>query len=157
MSNVSGLDLALFLGGIWAAGKSMLDASAFVNDLRDSVVVGEKDGQALSLRHRRVLRIDWLLTMIGTVSFPIVYSTLLYVIASRLKPVLDNLYSVLLVVCAVPLIGSVLFIVCGVLDWRLMCAAIDDASESRIVVPSQHAQVSANASEASHNTIGQVS
>jgi len=130
MSDSPGIELALFLGGIWAAGKGMLDASSFVNGLRDAVVTGVKDGVALTFPHRRTLRIDWLLTMMGTVLFPVVYSVLLFVIADRLKTSLGGLHTVLLVVCVVPLAGSILFTCCGVLDWRLMSSVLGDTSEA---------------------------
>src|ERR671919_552777 len=80
MSLESATQLALFLAGIWAATKAMLDATAFVNALRDTVVIGRKDGETLMHSHRRTLRNDWLLTMIGAVLFPTIYSAFLFVI-----------------------------------------------------------------------------
>jgi hypothetical protein len=64
MSLESATQLALFLAGIWAATKAMLDATAFVNALRDTVVIGRKDGETLTHSHRRTLRNDWLLTIV---------------------------------------------------------------------------------------------
>ena len=112
------LELAVFVGGIWAATKSMLDASLFVNNLRDTVVTGVKDGITLSLAHRSVLRTHWLLTMAGTIGFQWVISALLFVVACRSNAVV--VHSVLFIIAFVPLVGSLLFALCGRCDWRLM-------------------------------------
>lgn len=129
MASTAGLELAVFLGGIWAAGKGMLDASTFVNDLRETIVLGVRQGERLTLAHRRVLRVDWLLTMIGTVSFPIIYASLLYVLAVRLKSDLPgDLHAIMFAICFVPLLGSALFITCGIYDWRLISETLRAAA-----------------------------
>jgi len=127
----------LFLAGIWAATKAMLDASAFVNQLRDTVVIGHKEGQPLTLRHREVLRIDWLLTMVGAVLFPSMYSAFLFVIVfGGITDGTAPYRAVLGGVACIPIIGSLLFFVCGIGDWRLMQEALatarQHAQESRL-------------------------
>jgi hypothetical protein len=59
---------AAVFAGLWAAWNAMLQASAFVNDLRESVVIGRRSQETLSLEHRWALRFDWILTMFGTVA-----------------------------------------------------------------------------------------
>jgi hypothetical protein len=125
MSLESATQLALFLAGIWAATKAMLEATAFVNALRDTVVIGRKDGETLTHSHRRTLRNDWLLTMIGAVLFPIMYSAFLFVIIfAGTADVPMPFRLVLGGVACIPIFGSVLFVICGVGDWRLMQQAL---------------------------------
>jgi hypothetical protein len=126
MSLESATQFALFLAGIWAATKAMLDATAFVNALRDTVVIGRKDGETLTHSHRRTLRNDWLLTMIGAVLFPAMYSAFLFVITfAGTADLAVPFQFVLGGVACIPLIGSVLFVICGVGDWRLMQQALE--------------------------------
>ena len=125
MPKIPGIEIAVFLAGFWAATKSMLDASFFVNNLRDTVVIGFKDGHTLSMAHRRALRLDWLLTMTGAVGFPLAFSGILFLVAARVDGNVEGLvHFVLQVVAFVPLLGSALFVICGISDWRLMRKAL---------------------------------
>jgi hypothetical protein len=127
MNGELGVELAVFLGGFWAATKSLLDASAFVNDLRDTVTMGVKGHHSLSLRHRKALRLDWLLTMFGAVAFPLAFSGILFAVAGSVDEKQELVHAVLHVVAYIPLIGSLLFVICGISDWRLMSDAIKNA------------------------------
>jgi hypothetical protein len=127
MNGDLGVELAVFLAGFWAATKSLLDASAFVNDLRDTVTMGVKGHQSLSLMHRKALRLDWVLTMFGAVGFPIAFSGILFAVAASVDKDEVLVHAVLHVVAYIPLIGSLLFAVCGISDWRLMNNAIKNA------------------------------
>jgi hypothetical protein len=119
------MELALFLAGIWAATSSMLTASAFVNDLRDTVVIGIKNDERLSPMHRRVLVYDWLLTMSGAVAFPLMYSAFLIVVVLAGGPGAPRPFQIVLLgVAVVPALGSLLFLLCGIADWRLMRSAM---------------------------------
>jgi hypothetical protein len=123
MSTQDAMQLALFLAGIWAATNAMLSASGFVNDLRDTVVLGAKSGTKLTARHRRVLMYDWLLTMLGAIVFPLMYSAFLAVVVCAGDRGVPLFRVVLLGVASVPALGSMLFLLCGIADWRLMRAA----------------------------------
>jgi hypothetical protein len=141
------LSLAVVLGTIWTLSKGMLDASDFVNKLRDAVVIGYKDGKQLSLRHRRVLRMDWALTMAGTVLFPLVYAVLLGALARHFEGAanLAKFHGLVSVLSAVPVIGSLLFVACGVIDWRLMEATLQEA-EHETAAAAATVKISAGAS-----------
>lgn len=128
-----GIDFAVFLAGIWLSTKSMLEASGFVNELRDCVVIGKKSGERLSPAHRRTLRTDWLLSMAGAVLFPLMYAGFLVLIAVNIT--LDPepgtgtpewLRPILIGVALIPAIGSLLFLACGFGDWRLMRDALKE-------------------------------
>jgi hypothetical protein len=128
MDTASATQLALFLAGIWAASKGMLDASGFVNELRDTVVIGRKQGEALTLAHRTVLRNDWLLTMTAAVLFPAMYAAFLLVIALAHGGEATTPFKFVLVgVACIPIVGSFLFVLCGIGDWRLMQASLGEA------------------------------
>lgn len=127
MNDELGIEVAVFLVGFWAATKSLLDASAFVNDLRDTVTIGVKGDQSLSLAHRKALRLDWLLTMFGAVGFPLAFSGILFAVAASVDEALKLVHAVLHIVAYIPLIGSLLFVICGISDWRLMNDAIRKA------------------------------
>jgi hypothetical protein len=130
METPQALPLGLFLAGFWAATTSMLNASKFVNDLRDTVVIGRKDGKDLLLPHRRVLAYDWLLTMSGAVAFPLMYSVFLMVVVfaggqGGNPPIQIALYGI----ACVPALGSLLFLLCGIADWRLMRSAMSSNAQ----------------------------
>lgn len=127
MDGKLGVEIAVFLAGFWAATKSLLDASAFVNDLRDTVTMGVKGHHSLSLMHRKALRLDWLLTMFGAVGFPVAFSGILFAVAGSVDEKEVLVHAVLRIVAYIPLIGSVLFAICGISDWRLMNDAIKNA------------------------------
>lgn len=123
---------AVLLGGVWAAGNVLLAASAFVNGLRETVVIGFKDKEKLSLAHRRVLRNDWLLTMIGAVSFPLVYGIVLMVLGLSFRTKDTGLPEFAVVMLAsLPIVGAAIFVACGIGDWKLMSRALADAANAK--------------------------
>lgn len=122
---------AVILGGVWVASQALLNASAFVNALRETVVIGRKEGRKLSVPHLRVLKNDWLFTMIGSVAFPLVYGISLLAIGLLLAPSNGIAPRVIVgLLASVPIIGSMLFVACGIGDWKLMSAAVT-AAEAR--------------------------
>src|SRR5260370_14997587 len=76
------------LAGLWANWNSVIQAARFVNDLRESVVTGQKGNRHLTLAHRRAMRFDWLLTMAGAIAVSVVFGVILlgFVLASVPAP-----------------------------------------------------------------------
>jgi len=119
---------AVLLAGVWAAGTVLLSASGFVNNLRETTVIGKKDGVPLCLAHRRVLRNDWLLTMIGAVAFPLVYGIVLMVLGLSFVPKDAALPQFTIIMLAsLPIVGAAIFVACGIGDWKLMGRALAEA------------------------------
>ncbi|HVT60343.1 MAG TPA: hypothetical protein VHR45_18365 [Thermoanaerobaculia bacterium] len=113
------------LAGVWANWNSVIQAARFVNDLRESVVTGQKGNRHLTLDHRRAMRFDWLLTMAGAIAVSVVFGVILLGIVLASVPASDRiLKGVLLLLGLTPILGAVLFVLCGVNDWRLMGKAL---------------------------------
>jgi len=126
------MELALLpLGAFWLTFSSLQAAAGFVNDLREAVITGQKAEVALSLRHRRVLMLDWVLSMLGAVVATFMFSAILFWIAGFVDnlPELKGASTIVVVIAVFPLLSGFMLITCGVSDFRLMRVVLREQQE----------------------------
>jgi hypothetical protein len=126
------MELALLpLGAFWLTFSSLQAAAGFVNELREAVINGQKGEVALSLRHRKVLLLDWLLSMLGAVVATFMFSAILFWIAGYVEslPALKGASTIVAVVAVFPLLSGFMLLACGVSDFKLMKAVLREQQE----------------------------
>lgn len=132
------LELAFLpLASFWVMHSSLLGASKFLNDIRDTVITGVKNGVEISYDHRKVLLWDWKLSLFGTFSacgvfFLLIFWAGFYVLRKRDFPSHGELGHVLILTSFTPIIGGLLFYLCGVSDARLMEDSLDNTKKQKI-------------------------
>lgn len=124
------------LASFWAMFTSLISAAKFVNDIRDTIISGQKDKCDMSIEHRRGLFMDWLLSMIGIIVGCIGFATVTYWMGTYIeRNVTKELAEVALalkLVAMLPAIGAVLFIACGITDTKLIVKALKAGSQKVI-------------------------
>jgi hypothetical protein len=65
------------LAAFWVALDGFLKIAAFTNGLRDSILSGKIGANDITLAHKRVLYIDWKLTMAGYTGTVVVFGFIL--------------------------------------------------------------------------------
>ncbi len=111
------------LATFWATFNSMLKAAELVNNIRDSVLTGVKDGIKLTENARKAMLYDWILVMFGTISASLTFSVIIIWMGWFIHQQSDNLVIIGWVTgltSIAPLIDTVLFILCGKSDYRAM-------------------------------------
>ncbi len=122
-----GLGLSLIpLASFWATFNSLLSAAQFVNEIRDTVISGVKNSAVLSKEVRLSMKYDWILAMIGTIGAALLFAGLLIWMGWYIRIVTSSwpVTGAVWAVASYPIIGSVLFFLCGRSDIKAMNQAI---------------------------------
>ena len=90
-----------------------LKIAAFTNGLRDSILSGKIGANDITLAHKRVLYIDWKLTMAGYTGTVVVFGFILL----RLAELTGSKVSIQGLALSV-FVGAILFVICGIHDSR---------------------------------------
>jgi len=108
------------LAAFWVLLDGMMKMVTFVNGMRDVIITGVKDGVELSNNHRRAIFTDWKLSMVGFVGTDVLLSGVVFSLAKLVPDVRWGIYAVSLAV----LIGAILFVFCGVSDYKAINSAL---------------------------------
>ena len=111
------------LASFWAAFNSMVKVAEFVNSIRDSVLSGMKNNAKLSHKARRCMFFDWKLAMVGVISSSMTFELIMIWMGHYIYEYggeISVIGCVVGITASVPLLGSVLFILCGVSYYRTM-------------------------------------
>ncbi|MFM9046970.1 MAG: hypothetical protein ACKOOH_04830 [Cyanobium sp.] len=101
------------LAAFWVALDGFLKIAAFTNGLRDSILSGKIGSNDITLAHKRVLYIDWKLTMAGYTGTVVVFGFILLGLAGLTGskvPIQGLAFTVF--------VGAILFVICGIHDSR---------------------------------------
>ena len=99
------------LAAFWVALDGFLKIAAFTNGLRDSILSGKIGANDITLAHKRVLYIDWKLTMAGYTKTVVVFGFILL----RLAELTGSKVSIQGLAFTV-FVGAILFVICGIHD-----------------------------------------
>jgi hypothetical protein len=114
------------LVSLWAVHNAIFYSAGFVNRMREMVISGIDGNARLSTRHRKAVFIDWILCMAATILVSLLFGGILIGV-SWTMPQLASVRWALVLVAAYPIVCSALFIVCSVMDVKLMRQALADA------------------------------
>ena len=117
------------LAAFWIALDGVIKMTKFVNDMRETIIFGVRDKAELSLHHRQAMFVDWKLSMVSFVGATFFFSGIVFSLADIVPKASIGIYGVSLSV----LLGSVLFTICGVSDYRAIKLALNTPSERKIV------------------------
>lgn len=119
------------LAAFWVAFQCLWSAAKFVNDMRETIVIGRLNSEPLDLHHRRTIYFDWKLTMMGTITAAVMFGGITFWIGLLFTRAADTLLHevgiLLLCVSAFPWLVALCYIVCGVSDSRLISSALREA------------------------------
>jgi hypothetical protein len=107
------------LAAFWVALDGFMKAATFANGIRDTIIIGAKDGEKLTLEHRTAMCLDWSVSTAALVVASFLFSAIVYhlgvglVRSSSRKDTAYGAYAI----AAFTLLGGVLFMVSGISDF----------------------------------------
>ena len=118
---------AIPLASFWAAFNSLIKAADFVNGIRDVVITGSKNQVTLTPRLRKAMLFDWFLSMFGTIFTCVAFSAIIAWMGFYIddKTGETAVAQIMWLVAAFPGAGGLLFVLCGISDFRAMTHAIN--------------------------------
>ena len=117
------------LGTLWITLTTMVSTARFVNEMRDTVILGYKDSKKLNKLHRGAIYFDWYLSMVAAVFAAFLFGGLLIWMGTQFTAG-SGVRICLYVVSAYPLMCGILFTICGLSDRRVMRTEIDIDDDS---------------------------
>jgi hypothetical protein len=132
----------LSLAGFWTVFKTIMEAAAAVNKLRESIISGAVDKEKISMEHRRGMYTDWRLSMIFVVATSFIFGLSIFWVAYKVHEASGSIADAALPLSAsglVAVLGGISFIWCGISDNQVICAALSkaDAEGDALVVPAE--------------------
>lgn len=121
--------LAIPLGAFWLAFSSLLNAAQFVNDVRDTVVLGRKGDSVLSTHHRRAMQGDYYRAMLGVILAAFAFAFIIGWSGYALHKFRVDALLPMMVAALFPFGIGVLFIGCIRSDRRVMREALGPERE----------------------------
>ena len=116
------------LGAFWIALQTITSSVTFVNGMRETIVTGQYDGNPLSVRHRYAIRYDWILSMCGITLMLLTFSVVIFWLAySQAFTTGEEISVAMIIVGVATFFGGILFILCGISDYRLIQWTLRDA------------------------------
>jgi hypothetical protein len=114
------------VAGLWAVHTAIIGSAKFVNEMRETVILGLYSKEKIKAKHREQIRLDWTLSMAATIGICIVFSGLLFAAAWGLT--VDPFLRWSLTTIGLYSSGCALaFLCCAKGDYELMCMAVDEA------------------------------
>jgi hypothetical protein len=121
------IPLAVF----WASFNSLIKAAEFVNSIRDDILSGMKNGSILSIKAKQAMLFDWILAMIGTVVTSVTFALVILWMGDYVSE--NDFPDVGLAISSqavVPVLGTFLFILCGISDYKAMRHEMENSKSS---------------------------
>jgi hypothetical protein len=120
------------LGVFWVAFKTMLDAAAYTNNMRETIVLGIYSGSKLSFKHRWTMFVDWCFTMFAIITALFIFSGIIFWISRYIAhdPKTVAASPAIFIIASTMFIGAFIFIINGFFDLRLIRSTLH--GESRL-------------------------
>lgn len=122
-----GISLSVIpIATFWAAFNSLFRAAEFVNGIRDTVIIGKKDNVILSESLRNAMLFDWVLSMVGAIALSLLFAAVIIWMGFYILNMSETsqIAYALWMIGSAPILGAVLFVCCGISDFRAMRQAI---------------------------------
>ncbi|MGZ5006784.1 MAG: hypothetical protein ACXWFI_02870 [Methylobacter sp.] len=123
------------LAAFWIALDGITKMTQFVNGMREVIIMGVKDEIVLSLNHRKAMFYDWKLTMIGFIGATFMFSGVVFSLADLATQAAIGIYAVSVGIC----LGAVLFVLCGISDYRAISLALKETHSEGMFTQQNHA------------------
>ena len=111
------------LAAFWVAMEGFNKTATFVNGMRDTIMSGVMGSTQLTLHHRQAMFVDWRLSIIGFIVADIIFSAIIFSLAGIAQKVAIGIYGVALST----FLGAILFIICGISDYRAIKHTLEHA------------------------------